>query len=238
MVYIYHANRKRLFCTYDTTTFISFQRIVLKGMRSNCGVLWTNWKSRKRWQGETGRKKAKTSLNYSVLDPWVIFVYTWINYWNMDAWKKMKETNKKKSMCFLWNHFVFKLNQNWVLLKVHDQNLISPLFQILGSRNREMFPHLYSSQPSLPGMQPQPQDPVRAIFYRTRVRSLAMLVTHSLTDSLTHSVTLSKLYWCDPGVWRCQLKTYWGCCCCWCWLWGACWQQFVADLEAEVWSYS
>ena len=39
----------------------------------------------------------------------------------------------------------------------------------------------------------------------------------SLTDSLTDSVTLSKLYWCDPGVWRCQLKTCWGCYCCWCW---------------------
>ena len=30
-------------------------------------------------------------------------------------------------------------------------------------------------------------------FYRTRVRSLGMLVTNSLTDSLTHSVTFSKL---------------------------------------------
>ena len=58
----------------------------------------------------------------------------------------------------------------------------------------------------------------------------------SLTNSLTDSVTLSKLYWCDPGVWRCQLKTYWGCC--WCWWWGSCWQQFVSDLEAEVWSKS
>ena len=35
-------------------------------------------------------------------------------------------------------------------------------------------------------------------------------VTHWLTDSLTHSVTFSKLDWCDPGVWRCQLKTCWG----------------------------
>ena len=74
------------------------------------------------------------------------------------------------------------------------------------------------------------------VFYRTRVRSLFTLVTNSLTNSLTHSlthsVTLSKLYWCDPGVWRCQLKTYWGCCCCWCWLWGACWQHFVAELKA------
>ena len=54
--------------------------------------------------------------------------------------------------------------------------------------------------------------------------------------SVTHSVTLSKLYWCDPGVWRYQLKTCWGCYCCWCWWWGSCWQQFVADLKAEVWS--
>ena len=26
--------------------------------------------------------------------------------------------------------------------------------------------------------------------------------------------------------------------CCWCWWWGSCWQQFVEDLEAEVWSKS
>ena len=29
-----------------------------------------------------------------------------------------------------------------------------------------------------------------------------------LTDSLTHSC-FSELDWCDPGVWRWQLKTYW-----------------------------
>ena len=34
-------------------------------------------------------------------------------------------------------------------------------------------------------------------FYRTRVRSLAMLVTHWLTDWLTHSLPFSKLDWCD-----------------------------------------
>ena len=33
-------------------------------------------------------------------------------------------------------------------------------------------------------------------FYRTRVRSLHMLVT----NWLTHSVTFSKLDWCDPDV--------------------------------------
>ena len=44
-------------------------------------------------------------------------------------------------------------------------------------------------------------------FYRTLVRSLAMLVTHWLTNSLL----FSKLDWCDSGVWRCQLKTCWGC---------------------------
>ena len=48
-------------------------------------------------------------------------------------------------------------------------------------------------------------------FYRTRVRSLAMLVSDSLANSLTHwlthSLLFSKLDWCDPGVWRCQLKT-------------------------------
>jgi len=41
-------------------------------------------------------------------------------------------------------------------------------------------------------------------------------LTHSLTDWLTHSLLFSKLYWCDPGVRRCLLKTCWGCFCCWC----------------------
>ena len=71
-------------------------------------------------------------------------------------------------------------------------------------------------------------------FYRTRVRSLGMFVSDSLTYSLTHSLLFSKLDWCDPGVWRCQLKTLWGCYCCWCWWWRSCWQQFVADLEAKL----
>ena len=35
-------------------------------------------------------------------------------------------------------------------------------------------------------------------YYRTRVRSLAMFVTHWQTRSLP----FSKLDWCDPGVWR------------------------------------
>ena len=70
-------------------------------------------------------------------------------------------------------------------------------------------------------------------FYRTRVRSLGMLVSNWLTHSLTHSLLFSKLDWCDPGVWRCQLKT---CYCCSCWCWGSCWQQFVTDLGADVWS--
>ena len=54
-------------------------------------------------------------------------------------------------------------------------------------------------------------------FYRTRVRSLGMLVSDSLTHSLPNSLLFSKLDWCDPGVWRCQLKTCWDCYCCWCW---------------------
>ena len=37
------------------------------------------------------------------------------------------------------------------------------------------------------------------------------LPCHSLTHWLTHSVLFSKLVRCDPGVWRCQLKTCWGC---------------------------
>ena len=39
-----------------------------------------------------------------------------------------------------------------------------------------------------------------AYFYRTRVRSLGMLVSDWLTHWLTHSVTFSKLDWCDPDV--------------------------------------
>ena len=74
---------------------------------------------------------------------------------------------------------------------------------------------------------------VFSCFYRTRVRSLSCLVSNSLTNWL---LPFSKLDWCDPGVWRCQLKTCWGCFCCWCWWWGSCWQQFVSDLGAEVWS--
>ena len=58
----------------------------------------------------------------------------------------------------------------------------------------------------------------------------------SVTDWLTHSLPFSKLDWCDPRVWRCLLKTCWGCHWCWCWWSGSCWQQFDADLEAEVWS--
>ena len=35
------------------------------------------------------------------------------------------------------------------------------------------------------------------IFYQTPVRSLVMLVSHSLTNGLTHSLLFSKLDWCD-----------------------------------------
>ena len=58
-----------------------------------------------------------------------------------------------------------------------------------------------------------------------------LLLTESATDSC-----FSWLDWCDLGVLRCLLKACW-CCYCWRW-WGSCWQQFVADLEAEVWSQS
>ena len=53
--------------------------------------------------------------------------------------------------------------------------------------------------------------------------------------SVTDWLPFSKLDWCDSGLWRCQLKTCWGWYCCWCRWWGSYWQQFVADLEAEVW---
>ena len=78
------------------------------------------------------------------------------------------------------------------------------------------------------------------VFYWTRVRSLAMLVTywlitHSLTHWLTHSC-LVNLIDVTCGLWRCQLKTCWVCYCCWCWWWETFWRQFYAVLEAEVWS--
>ena len=57
----------------------------------------------------------------------------------------------------------------------------------------------------------------------------------SVTHWQTHPIPFSRLDWCDPGVRRCQLKTCWYCNCCW---WGSCWQQFVVDFEAEVWSKS
>ena len=44
------------------------------------------------------------------------------------------------------------------------------------------------------------------VLYQTWVRSLATFVTHWLL--------FSRRNWCDPGVWRCQLKTCWGCYCC------------------------
>ena len=43
---------------------------------------------------------------------------------------------------------------------------------------------------------------------------LCLSVTPSLPNSLTDSLLFSKLDWCDPGVWRYQLKTCWGCYCC------------------------
>ena len=42
----------------------------------------------------------------------------------------------------------------------------------------------------------------------------------SVTNSLTDSLLFSKLDWWDPYVWRCQIKTCWGCYCCWCRWWG------------------
>ena len=51
---------------------------------------------------------------------------------------------------------------------------------------------------------------------------LLLSLTHWLTDSLL----FSKLDWCDPGVWRCLLKTCWGCYCCWCWGLKTCWCRF------------
>ena len=46
--------------------------------------------------------------------------------------------------------------------------------------------------------------------------------------SLTHwLIAFSKLDWCDPGVWRCLLKTCWGSYCCWCWWCWSCCNSFL-----------
>ena len=70
------------------------------------------------------------------------------------------------------------------------------------------------------------------LFFLSDPSPIIGYACHSLTDALP----FSKLVWCDPGMWRYQLQTCWGCYCCWCWLWGSYWQQFVANLEAELWS--
>ena len=51
-----------------------------------------------------------------------------------------------------------------------------------------------------------------------------LAVTHWLTDSCLVNLIDVTL--------ACETR---GCYCCWCWWWGLCWQQFDADLEAEVW---
>ena len=46
---------------------------------------------------------------------------------------------------------------------------------------------------------------------------LCLSLIHALTHALTNWLLFSKLDSCNPGVWRCQHKTCWGCYCCWCW---------------------
>ena len=55
---------------------------------------------------------------------------------------------------------------------------------------------------------------------------------HSL-HWLTHSLVLLRLDWCDPGVWRYQLKTCWCCYSCLHLWWGTCWQLCGYDSDAE-----
>ena len=54
---------------------------------------------------------------------------------------------------------------------------------------------------------------------------------HSLTA--TNLSDVCRLDWCDPGVWRCQLKTSWCCYCCWGWWWATYCQHFGRDFDAE-----
>ena len=60
-----------------------------------------------------------------------------------------------------------------------------------------------------------------------------MLVTHWLTHWLTHCCLVNLMFclidvkW---GLWRCQLKTFWGCYCRWCW-----WEKHFDDSFMQIW---
>ena len=54
---------------------------------------------------------------------------------------------------------------------------------------------------------PNPTKPLSQIFL-----SGPSPIIGNPCHSLTHW-PFSRLYWCDPVVWRCQLKTCWGCNC-------------------------
>ena len=109
-----------------------------------------------------------------------------------------------------WRHHLPNIIQHNIANNVTN-NIITAIIITGGGGPAQFFWHLFISAFSVQN----------ANNYRTRVRSLVMLVSDSLPPSLTHSVTFSKLDWCDPGVWRCQLKTCWGCYCCRCWWWGS-----------------
>ena len=73
-----------------------------------------------------------------------------------------------------------------------------------------------------------------ALFFRPNSdHCLPLSLTDWLTETLTHSLMLLRLDWCDPGVWRCQLKTCWCCYCYLCCWWGTCWQLCGRDFDTE-----
>ena len=178
---------------------------------------------------------------YIICPPQGIYIELYINW--------LKVHLKRKSLKDKWLSFIkegiFKMNRSHIIFKIRNRHSDEFFLACLQARREDFlqrycqpqvkhfstFENVNKSENILNQIWQSAKEKVLC-FYRTRVRSLALLVTNSLTDSLP----FSKLDWCDPGAWRCQLKTCWGCYCCWCWWWESCWQQFVADLEAEVWS--
>ena len=154
---------------------------------------------------------------------------------------------KLKYLSFIRGHLIWHQDCNWECSSLRSDWEYSCTVNTQTCLKPSMAPYMmldvwvmmYSSRRHRASFLTRPETVIIfSSFYRTRVRSLSTLVTSSLTDSLAHSLLFSKIDWCNHGVQRYRLKTFWCCYCCWCQWWGSCWQQFVADFEADVWSKS
>ena len=207
------------------------------GEQDNCGEadieaggLWVSW-----WWSITVLTKAicQRNSNYS---PHILK----LNMWKITCSPVLLDSLVEHSLIFkqwfmmictstcwkwriltLFHYLVFSLSYNFIILSNNADSRWDQMKVRKAKGKRPMSPVALLLA-------------VNAYFYRTRVWSLASLVSDFLTHS--SSVTLSRLDWCYPSVWRCQLKTCWECYCSWCLWWRSCWQQFVAGLEVEVWS--